>query len=453
MSSETPKLQRRLKNRHIQLIAMGGAVGTGLFLGSAQIIQSAGPSIILGYVIGGFVAFLIMRQLGEMIVHEPVTGSFSYFAFKYWGKFAGFLTGWNYWILYILVAMTELTAISKYIHYWWPHIPAWLSVLFFFLIVTLTNITNVKIYGESEFWLSMIKVIAIVAMIIFGIYLLLTADVGSAVSLSNLWNYGGFFPNGFSGLFYMLAFIMFAFGGIELISMAAAETEEPEKNIPKAINQIVIRIFLFYICSLVILLSLIPWNHLDLGGLDKSPFVIIFKQIGIDWAAHLLNFIILTASLSVYNSGMYANSRMLLGLAQQGNAPKIFNRVNRQGVPIPAVLFSALLIFGCVLLNYFVPEKALSYLIYVVVSAAVLNWIMISLIHLKFKQAINAVGVKTQFPALFSPMSNYIVLAFMLMVLYIIWNQGFMLSVLMIPLWIMLLFLLFKIVNAKKIVL
>lgn len=453
MNHETPKLQRHLKNRHIQLIAMGGAVGTGLFLGSAQIIQSAGPSIILGYVIGGFIAFLIMRQLGEMIVHEPVTGSFSYFAFKYWGKFAGFLTGWNYWILYILVAMTELTAISKYIHYWWPHIPAWLSVLFFFLIVTLTNLTNVKIYGESEFWLSMIKVIAIVAMIIFGIYLLLTADVGSAVSLSNLWNYGGFFPNGFSGLFYMLAFIMFAFGGIELISMAAAETEEPEKNIPKAINQIVIRIFLFYICSLVILLSLIPWNHLDLGGLDKSPFVIIFKQIGIDWAAHLLNFIILTASLSVYNSGMYANSRMLLGLAQQGNAPKIFNRVNRQGVPIPAVLFSALLIFGCVLLNYFVPEKALSYLIYVVVSAAVLNWIMISLIHLKFKQAINAVGVKTQFPALFSPMSNYIVLAFMLMILYIIWNQGFMLSVLMIPLWIMLLFLLFKIVNIKKIVL
>ena len=453
MNHETPKLQRHLKNRHIQLIAMGGAVGTGLFLGSAQIIQSAGPSIILGYVIGGFVAFLIMRQLGEMIVHEPVTGSFSYFAFKYWGKFAGFLTGWNYWILYILVAMTELTAISKYIHYWWPHIPAWLSVLFFFLIVTLTNLTNVKIYGESEFWLSMIKVIAIVAMIIFGIYLLLTADVGSAVSLSNLWSHGGFFPNGFSGLFYMLAFIMFAFGGIELISMAAAETEEPEKNIPKAINQIVIRIFLFYICSLVILLSLIPWNHLDLGGLDKSPFVIIFKQIGIDWAAHLLNFIILTASLSVYNSGMYANSRMLLGLAQQGNAPKIFNRVNRQGVPIPAVLFSALLIFGCVLLNYFVPEKALSYLIYVVVSAAVLNWIMISLIHLKFKQAINAVGVKTQFPALFSPMSNYIVLAFMLMILYIIWNQGFMLSVLMIPLWIMLLFLLFKIVNAKKIVL
>ncbi|HCL59693.1 MAG TPA: amino acid permease, partial [Acinetobacter sp.] len=263
MESETPQLQRRLKNRHIQLIAMGGAIGTGLFLGSAQIIQSAGPSIILGYLIGGLIAFLIMRQLGEMIVHEPVTGSFSYFAFKYWGKFPGFLTGWNYWILYILVAMTELTAIGKYINYWWPHIPAWVSVLIFFLAVTFANLANVKIYGESEFWLSMIKVFAIIAMIIFGIYLLLTADATSTASISNLWIHGGFFPNGFDGLFYMLAFMMFAFGGIELISMAAAETENPDKNIPRAVNQTVIRIFLFYICSLAVLLSLVPWNQLN----------------------------------------------------------------------------------------------------------------------------------------------------------------------------------------------
>ena len=215
MEGETPQLKRRLKNGHIKLMAMGGAIGTGLFLGSAQIIQSAGPSIILGYLIGGLIAFLIMRQLGEMIVHEPVTGSFSYFAFKYWGKFPGFLTGWNYWILYILVAMTELTAIGKYINYWWPHIPAWVSVLIFFLAVTFANLANVKIYGESEFWLSMIKVFAIIAMIIFGIYLLLTADATSTASISNLWIHGGFFPNGFDGLFYMLACMMFAFGGIE----------------------------------------------------------------------------------------------------------------------------------------------------------------------------------------------------------------------------------------------
>lgn len=447
MNNETPTLQRRLKNRHIQLIALGGAIGTGLFLGSAHIIQSAGPSIILGYLIGGLIAFLIMRQLGEMIVHEPVTGSFSYFAFKYWGKFSGFLTGWNYWILYILVAMTELTAIGKYINYWWPEIPAWVSVLFFFIVVTLANLANVKLYAESEFWLSMIKVLAIIAMIIFGVYLLITADVDSTVSISNLWSHGGFFPNGFEGLFYMLAFMMFAFGGIELISMAAAETENPDQNIPKAINQIVLRVFLFYICSLAILLSLVPWNQLNLGDLEHSPFVMIFSQMGIGWAAHLLNFIILTASLSVCNSGMYANSRMLLGLAEQGNAPQVFKQLNKQGIPIPAVLFSALLIFGCVLLNYFLPEKALSYLIYIVVAAAVLNWMMISLIHLKFRRAMQKAGIKSKFPAVCAPFTNYLVLAFMLMLLYIMWTQGFMLSVLMLPVWIAVLFGVFKMMN------
>ncbi|QLB60131.1 amino acid permease [Acinetobacter indicus] len=450
MNNESSQLQRGLKNRHIQLIAMGGAIGTGLFLGSAQVIQSAGPSIILGYAIGGLIAFLIMRQLGEMIVHEPVAGSFSHFAYRYWGKFPGFLAGWNYWILYILVAMTELTAVAKYINYWWPHIPAWSSVLFFFIVITLINLGNVKFYGESEFWLAIIKVAAVVSMIIFGLYLLLTADANSTASFSNLWSHGGFFPHGFEGLFFMLAFLMFAFGGIELIGMAAAEAQDPKKTIPKAINQVVFRILIFYVGSLTILLSLVPWNQLELGGLDKSPFVMIFSQLGIGWAAHLLNFIILTAALSVYNSGMYANSRMLFGLAQQGNAPKVFLKVNKQGVPIPAVLFSALLIFGCVLLNYFVPEDALSHLIYIVVGALVLNWAMITLTHLKFIQAMNNSGQTTSFPALWSPVGNVIVLLFIATILYIMWTQGFSESVYMIPVWIVLMWGLFKLLKQKN---
>ncbi|WP_180036573.1 MULTISPECIES: amino acid permease [unclassified Acinetobacter] len=450
MNNESSQLQRGLKNRHIQLIAMGGAIGTGLFLGSAQVIQSAGPSIILGYAIGGLIAFLIMRQLGEMIVHEPVAGSFSHFAYCYWGKFPGFLAGWNYWILYILVAMTELTAVAKYINYWWPHIPAWSSVLFFFIVITLINLGNVKFYGESEFWLAIIKVAAVVSMIIFGLYLLLTADANSTASFSNLWSHGGFFPHGFEGLFFMLAFLMFAFGGIELIGMAAAEAQDPKKTIPKAINQVVFRILIFYVGSLTILLSLVPWNQLELGGLDKSPFVMIFSQLGIGWAAHLLNFIILTAALSVYNSGMYANSRMLFGLAQQGNAPKVFLKVNKQGVPIPAVLFSALLIFGCVLLNYFVPEDALSHLIYIVVGALVLNWAMITLTHLKFIQAMKNSGQTTSFPALWSPVGNVIVLLFIATILYIMWTQGFSESVYMIPVWIVLMWGLFKLLKQKN---
>ncbi|WP_031985374.1 amino acid permease, partial [Acinetobacter baumannii] len=396
------------------------------------------------------VAFLIMRQMGEMIVEEPVVGSFSYFAQKYWGRFPGFLSGWNYWVVYILVAMTELTAVAKYVHYWWPHIPAWVSVLFFFVLVTCLNLGNVKFYGESEFWLAIIKVAAVISMIVFGLYLLLTAGNDSIASFSNLWQHGGFFPHGFSGLFYMLAFLMFAFGGIELIGMTAAEAENPEKSIPQAINQVIFRILVFYVASLAIIMSLIPWNQLDLGGLDKSPFVMIFSQLGIGWAAHLLNFIILTAALSVYNSGMFANSRMLYGLAQQGNAPKIFKKVNKQGVPVPAVLLSALLIFGCVLLNYFVPEDALSHLMYIVVGALVLNWAMISMTHLKFKSAMKKLGQKTHFPALWAPFSNYLVLGFIAVVLYIMWSQGFKESVMMIPIWIVLMFILFKVLNAKE---
>ncbi|WP_151716188.1 amino acid permease [Acinetobacter sp. TUM15071] len=450
MSNSSPQLKRGLKNRHIQLIAMGGAVGTGLFLGSAQVIQSAGPSIILGYAIVGLIAFLIMRQMGEMIVEEPVAGSFSYFSQKYWGRFAGFLSGWNYWVVYILVAMTELTAIAKYIHYWWPHIPAWISTLFFFIIVTCLNLGNVKFYGESEFWLAIIKVVAVISMIVFGLFLLLTAGTESTASFANLWQHGGFFPHGFSGLFYMLAFLMFAFGGIELIGMTAAEAENPEKSIPQAINQVIFRILVFYVASLAIIMSLIPWNQLDLGGLDKSPFVMIFSQLGINWAAHLLNFIILTAALSVYNSGMYANSRMLYGLAVQGNAPKVFAKVSKQGVPMPAVIFSSVLIFGCVLLNYFVPEQALSHLMYMAVAALVLNWAIISFTHLKFKRAFLQEGKTVKFPALFSPFSNYLVLAFIVMILYIMWTQGFKESVILIPVWIMLMFGLFKFLKWNK---
>ena len=212
----------------------------------------------------------------------------------------------------------------------------------------------------------------------------------------------------------------------------------------------VFRILIFYVGSLTILLSLVPWNQLDLGGLDKSPFVMIFSQLGINWAAHLLNFIILTAALSVYNSGMYANSRMLFGLAKQGNAPKIFEKTNQAGVPIPAVLFSALLIFGCVLLNYFVPEDALGHLIYIVVGALVLNWAMITLTHLKFKQAMKKTGEITKFPALWTPLGNFIVLAFIAVVLFIMWTQGFKESVIMIPVWIVIMMILYKSLNRNK---
>ncbi|STS82223.1 aromatic amino acid transport protein AroP [Klebsiella pneumoniae] len=271
------QLKRGLKNRHIQLIALGGAVGTGLFLGIAQTIRMAGPSVLLGYAIAGVIAFFIMRQLGEMVVEEPVAGSFSHFANRYWGPFAGFMSGWNYWVLYVLVSMAELTAVGIYIQYWWPAVPTWLSAAIFFVAINAINLTHVKVYGELEFWFSIVKVAAIISMIAFGCYLLFSGHGGPAATVANLWQDGGFFPNGITGLVMAMAVIMFSFGGLELVGITAAEADEPHKTIPKATNQVIYRILLFYVGSLAVLLSLYPWRNVVEGG---SPFVLIFHAIG-----------------------------------------------------------------------------------------------------------------------------------------------------------------------------
>ncbi|MDR0233735.1 MAG: amino acid permease [Zoogloeaceae bacterium] len=467
------QLRRGLKNRHIQLIALGGAIGTGLFLGSAGVMKTAGPSMVLGYAIGGFIAFLIMRQLGEMIVHEPVAGSFSHFAYKYWGDFAGFFSGWNYWALYVLVSMAELTAVGIYVQFWWPGIPTWVSVAAFFLLINAINLANVRLFGEMEFWFAIIKVAAVIGMILLGGYLLLTGTGGEHAGIGNLWAHGGFFPMGVSGMLMAMAVIMFSFGGLELVGIAAAEASDPSKTIPRAINQVLYRILIFYIGALTVLLALYPWDRLveiiGQGGSDygSSPFVLIFSQIGIPSAAHILNFVILTAALSVYNSGVYCNSRMLYGLALQGNGPKALMKVDRRGVPIVALfLSSAATLFG-VLVNYLVPEEAMAILMSLVVAALVINWAMISLAHLKFRAGQERAGVVTALRAFWYPFGNYLCLAFVVFILVVIMlmpgmepyrkiaagevGTGFLMlardismSVIAIPFWILLLWIGFR---------
>ena len=430
-------LKRGLKNRHIQLIALGGAVGTGLFLGSASVIQSAGPGVILGYAIAGFIAFLIMRQLGEMVVEEPVAGSFSHFAYKYWGNFAGFASGWNYWVLYVLVAMAELTAVGKYIQFWYPDIPTWMSAAVFFVIINAINLTNVKVFGEMEFWFAIIKVVAVVAMILFGCWLLFSGTGGPQAGVRNLWEHGGFLPNGFSGLIMMMAIIMFSFGGLELVGITAAEADNPETSIPKATNQVIYRILIFYIGSLAVLLSLMPWTRVTS---DTSPFVLIFHELGDALVANALNVVILTAALSVYNSCVYCNSRMLFGLAQQGNAPKALLKVDGRGVPVISILFSAIATGLCVLLNYLMPGEAFGLLMALVVSALVINWAMISLAHMKFRRKKDQQGVTTRFPALLYPLGNWICLLFLAGILVLMaMTPGMAISVWLIPLWVLIL--------------
>ncbi|MBH3421949.1 amino acid permease [Pseudomonas gessardii] len=441
-------LKRGLKNRHIQLIALGGAIGTGLFLGSAGVLKSAGPSMILGYAIAGFIAFLIMRQLGEMIVEEPVAGSFSHFAHKYWGGYAGFLAGWNYWVLYVLVGMAELTAVGKYIQFWWPEVPTWVSAVVFFIAVNLINTLNVKFFGETEFWFAIIKVVAIIGMIVLGCYLLFSGTGGPQASISNLWDHGGFFPNGGMGLLMAMAFIMFSFGGLELVGITAAEASEPRKVIPKAINQVVYRILIFYVGALTVLLSLYPWDQLlqTLGAsgdaYSASPFVQIFSLIGNDTAAHILNFVVLTAALSVYNSGVYCNSRMLFGLAEQGDAPKALMKLNKQGVPLRALGISALVTLLCVVINYVAPKDALVLLFALVVASLMINWALISLTHIKFRKAMGEQGVVPSFKTFWFPFSNYLCLAFMLVIVGVMLAIPDMRpSVYAMPVWVGILFL------------
>ncbi|WP_437918810.1 amino acid permease [Sphingobacterium sp. LRF_L2] len=468
-SSEKNKLKRGLSNRHIQLIALGGAIGTGLFLGIGQAAVLAGPSVILGYAIAGMIAFFIMRQLGEMVVQEPVSGSFSYFANKYWGSFAGYASGWNYWVLYLLVSMAELTAIGHYVQFWWPEIPLWVSSLFFFVVINALNLASVKVYGETEFWFSIIKVVAIIAMILFGTYLLISGNGGEQASVNNLTNDGGFFPKGwlstsaegsYQGLLAALVMIMFSFGGLELVGITAAEAENPEKNIPKATNQVLWRILIFYIGSLLILFSLMPWRHITS---ETSPFVEVFASLkGMQFElfgstyyftniiANILNLIVLTAALSVYNSCVYSNSRMLFGLAEQGNAPKFLTKLNNNHSPIYAILVSAGLVALCIVINKIMPEKALEVLMSLVVSSLVINWIMISLTHIFFKNKLNQRKETAKFPTILYPISNYFALLFLLGVLVMMWFTGLKISVELIPIWLILLYISYRLVQRNK---
>jgi len=450
MNSQHQEMQRGLKNRHIQMIALGGAIGTGLFYGSAQTIQLVGPAITLSYLIGGAVIFLIMRMLGEMSVDEPVSGSFSHYAYKYWGGFPGFLSGWNYWFNYIIVSMAELTAVGIYINYWWPEVPHWLSALVFLVVITLLNLVEVKMYGELEFWFAIIKVVAIIGMIVFGALIIFTGVGmgGNAIGFENLWIHGGFMPNGIEGLLFSLVIVMFSFGGIELIGITAGEANNPKKSIAQAINQVIWRILIFYVGALTVLLILYPWNKI---GVDGSPFVQIFSKMGIPIAATILNVVVLTAALSVYNSGIYSNARMLYGLAQQGNAPKIFSKLNSKGVPVAGVLTSSACTLVAVVLNYLIPGKVFMYLISVATLAAVISWIVIIIANLKFRVAKGADADKLEFKVPWYPFSNYFCLAFMIMIIGLMLQiEDMKLAVYIMPLWLLILWCGFKLKRCYK---
>ncbi|MBO4402001.1 MAG: amino acid permease [Selenomonadaceae bacterium] len=436
------KLNRGLKNRHLQMIALGTAVGTGLFYGSTSTIAMAGPAVALSYLIDGIIIFLIVRMLGEMSVEEPVSGSFSHYAAKYWGRFAGFLVGWNYWFVYVVMSMAELTAVSIYLAYWFPDLPQWIGTLVCLVIITAINLITVSAYGEIEFWLALIKISAIIFMIVLGSYLIFTDGRAFPENFSNLWVNGGFFPNGVEGMIMAMVPVLFSFGGIELIGITAGEAENPDKTIPRAINQVIYRILIFYVGTMVVLMTLWPWNEV---GTEASPFVQIFDNVGVKAAANILNFVVLTAAVSVYNSAIYSESRMLFGMAENSNAPKFLAKLSARKVPVNGILVSSGITLLAVFLNYFFPGEVFMYLLAIVTGAIVVTWTIIVITHLKFREHCKAAGIVPKFKALGFPFANYLCLAFLAGVIILMLTMDSMrAAAVSIPLWLGAIWLFYK---------
>jgi histidine transporter len=412
-------LKRGLSARHIRFMALGSAIGTGLFYGSAEAIKLAGPAVLLAYLIGGAAVFMVMRALGEMAVHNPVSGSFSEYASIWLGPMAGFVLGWTYAFEMIIVCIADVTAFGVYMGFWFPDVPRWIWVLSIVFLIGALNLCNVKVFGETEFWLSLLKVGAIVAMIMAGLGLLLfgvnlSGSGESVSSISNLWSYGGFMPNGIGGLIACFAVVMFAFGGIEIIGITAGEAKDPQVTIPKAINSVPMRILLFYVLTLFVLMSLFPWSQINDKG---SPFVQIFSSLGLPWAAALLNVVVISAAVSAINSDVFGAGRIMYGLARQGQAPAAFSRLSSQGVPWMTVLVMAVALLIGVLLNYFIPKNVFLIIASIATFATVWVWLMILMTQVAMRRKMNREDVaQLKFPVPFWPWAPAAAIAFMLFI-------------------------------------
>ncbi len=429
---EKTRLAHRLKARHILMIALGSAIGTGLFFGAGESIQMAGPSILLAYLVGGIMMYIVVRALGEMTVDEPNAGSFSYYAYKYMGDYAGFLSGWNYWFNYIIVCMLELTATTLFLDYWIPNASHWLLTLLILLFFTSINLIHVKFFGEFEFWFAGIKVVTIIALIIFGSYIIFSGS-NNVSHVDNLWKQGGFFAHGLHGFLFAFVIVVFSFGGTELVGIAAGEAENPQKNIPMAINGVIARILIFYVATLAIIMCLYPWNQID-GHI--SPFVDVFKQIGFAKAASLMNLVAITAALSSFNSGVYGTARMAYNLGLQKNAPRFLTKLSHNQIPANAILFSSLFIFMTVLLNYFYPKQVFNILLALATIAAIINWLTILITQLAFRRHKQAKEIDYKMPLF--PFSSIAAILFFVLIAGVMTQMPDMkMAIFIAPIWLL----------------
>jgi L-asparagine transporter-like permease len=386
------KLSRQLSSGQIGMIALGGAIGTGLFLGSALAVRVAGPGVIVSYVIGAFISMLLLLGLQEMAVAHPTAGSFGVYAQVYVNRWAGFAVRYTYWAAQCLAIGGEATAIAIYCQWWFPNTPKWIWILGFTCGLLYVNARSVGSFGSFEYWFAMIKVAAIVLFIVFGAALMTGigpgAGPGPAIGFSNLTAHGGFLPMGWSGVWMALVFVIFGYLGTETIAVTAGEAKDPAVVIPRALRSMAARLTLFYVGAIVVLLSIVPWNQIQPGSdVRASPFVKVFQVIGVPAAAHLVNFVVITAAASSMNCNLYLCSRMLFSLARGGYAPAALGQLSPRGTPVRALLASAVGLALAVVTAILYPDNAFVYLLGISLFGGLFAWLMIFVTHLFFRRA------------------------------------------------------------------
>ncbi|EXL03558.1 D-serine/D-alanine/glycine transporter [Brucella anthropi] len=450
---EEPHLARNLSNRHLQLIAIGGAIGTGLFMGSGKTISLAGPSILLVYAVIGFMLFFVMRALGEILLSNLEYRSFADFAGDYLGPWAQFFTGWTYWLCWIVTGVADVVAVSGYVSFWFPELALWIPALGLIFTLLALNLPTVRNFGEIEFWFALIKIVAIVGLIIAGVYMLSTGFTlpnGSQASVAHLWNHGGFFPNGFLGFVAGFQIAVFAFVGIELVGTAAAETKDPERNLPKAINSIPIRVVLFYLGALFVIITVIPWDQVDP---NSSPFVAMFSLAGLGIAAHVVNFVVLTSATSSANSGIYSTSRMIYGLATSKLAPKALAKLNKRQVPVNSLFFSCVFLLAGVVLLYAGQSIIEAFTIVTTISALlfIFIWSIILASYLQYRRKRPDLHEKSTFKMPGGRAAVVMVFAFFAFILWALAQEPDTAAALKVtPLWFVLLAVAYLVMKSRR---
>lgn len=396
-----------LGNRQVQMIAIGGAIGVGLFLGAGGRLAATGPALVLSYAVAGLAAFFVMRALGELVLYRPTSGSFVEYAGEFVGPWAAFASGWMYWINWAFTGIAELTAIATYVSYWAPGFPEWLTALISLAFVLAVNLASVKLFGELEFWFALLKVLAIVAFLVTGLIMVILAVEGAGPA--NLTAHGGFFPNGFPVVLMSLQSVVFAYASIELVGITAGETKNPREIMPKAINGVVWRIAIFYVGSVLLLAMVLPWTAYNAG---TSPFVTVFSSLGVPWAADAMNLIVITAALSSCNSGLYSTGRILRSMALKREAPGFTGSLNSRHVPFGGILMTAAVFVAGVALFYFVPARAFNIATGVASLGVITTWATLVYCQLRLRRT----RQDSAFPMPGSPYTNWLTLGFLALV-------------------------------------